>query len=340
MIALVAFGNKKVSLEEVEKPCLTNNNQALIKVKGSGICGSDHIFFDDKVTLDWVKYPVIVGHEFAGIIEKIGDDKKGLEVGDHVVIDNYLRCGKCIYCKTGRYFLCDYHAELGQTINGGFAEYCVVPITNLVKIPSNMDFKHAAIIENVATALRACRRANIRFGQKVVIIGAGTLGVLIGLISKTMGADVTIVSRGARLTRIEQLNFCKVINSTNQDWKSIILKDTDNAGAEVVFEASGSIEPLLKASQIINKTGKLFLLGVTGGKIGSIALDKIVLNEIEIIGSVSGMGYFEEAVKLVENKIINLDQIISHTFNLAEVLEAFRYESERIEGAIKIVILQ
>jgi threonine dehydrogenase-like Zn-dependent dehydrogenase len=73
MIALVAYGNKKVSLEEVEKPCLTNNNQALIRVKGSGICGSDHIFFDDKVTLDWVKYPVIVGHEFAGIIEKIGD---------------------------------------------------------------------------------------------------------------------------------------------------------------------------------------------------------------------------------------------------------------------------
>ena len=79
---------------------------------------------------------------------------------------------------------------------------------------------------------------------------------------------------------------------------------------------------------------------MTGGKIGNIALDKIVLNEIEIIGSVSGMGYFEEAIKLVENKIINLDQIISHTFSLAEVLEAFRYESERVEGTIKIVILQ
>ena len=155
-----------------------------------------------------------------------------------------------------------------------------------------------------------------------------------------MGADVTIVSRGVRLTRIEQLNFCKVINSTNQDWESTILKDTNNSGVGTVFEASGSTEPILQASQIISKTGKLFLLGVTGGKIGKIALDKIVLNEIEIIGSVSGMGYFEEAIKLVENKIINLDQIITHTFSLSKVLKAFKYESERVEGAIKIVILQ
>ena len=340
MQALVAYGDKKLLLEEVKKPCLTDKDQAIIKVKGTGICGSDHMFFYDKIALDWVKYPVIIGHEFAGIIEEINENKYGLKPGDHAVVDNYLRCGKCEYCKTGRYFLCDYHSELGQTIDGGFAEYCKVPITNLVKIPDNMDFKYAAIIENVATALRACRRADIRYGQKVVVIGAGPLGILIGLISKAMGAAVTIVSRGIRLSRIELMNFYKVIDSNNQDWKSILLEDTDNSGVNTVFEVSGSNETILPASQVICKTGKLFLLGIAGSKAGSIDLDKIVLNEIEIVGSVSGMGYFEEAINLLENKIINLDQIITHTFSLKEVLKAFKYESERIEGAIKIVILQ
>lgn len=340
MLALVAHGNKKVLLEKVEKPYLNKNNEALIRVKGTGICGSDRIFFNDRMTLDWVKYPVIIGHEFAGIIEKIGNNKDGLKIGDHIVADNYLRCGRCIYCKTGRYFLCENHEELGQTIDGGFTEFCLVPIMNLVKIPEDMDFKYAAVIENVATALRSCRRANITFGHKVVVIGAGPLGVLIALISQAMGADVILISRGKRLKRIKQMNFYKVTDSSIHDWKTMILKDTNNRGVDTVFEASGSIEPVLQASQIICKTGKLFLLGLTGGKLGKIDLDKIVLNEIEIIGSISGMGYFEEAIKLIKNKFIDLDKIVTHTFSLQEVLKAFKYESERVDGAIKIVILQ
>ena len=341
MLALVAHGKNIVTLEQVSKPNLIREDQALIKVKGTGICGSDDIFFSDKTTEECVNYPVIIGHEFTGIIEQIKDDRYYLKPGDHVVVDNYLRCGKCEYCKSGKYYLCDYHAEIGLTMNGGFAEYCLVPVTNLVKIPINMDFKNAAIIENVATALRTCRRADIRYGYKVIILGGGPLGLLIGLISKALGAEVTVISRGeARLKRISQMNFDKTLNSTNQDWKSMIVKDTKKCGVDVVFDTTGSNETILSATEIINKTGKLFLLGITGGKIGNIDLDKIVLNEIEIVGSVSGMGYFEETVRLIENKVIDLNPLVTHTFSLKEVLKAFKYANERIEGAIKVVVLQ
>ena len=341
MKALVAYGNKKVCLEEVKDPEINNDDQVILKVKGSGICGSDHIFFDDKTVLDWVRYPVIIGHEFAGIVEKVGKNVKDLKVGDHVVVDNYLRCGKCWYCKVGKYFLCDNHAELGFTINGGFAEYSVVPQTNLVKIPKNFNFKYAAIIENVATALRTCRKVNIKFGDQVVVIGAGPLGALIALVSKAMGAEVIVVSRGgARLKRIKKMGFYKVISSVEQDWESLILKDTDYKGVNIVFEASGSSEPILRATRIVKKAGKLILLGVTGGQIANIDLDRIVLGEIEIIGSISGMGFFEEAIKMIENKIINLENVITHTLSLDEILKAFKYERDRTEGAIKIVILQ
>ena len=341
MEALVAYGNKKVKLVKIKNPDINNEEQVLLKVKGSGICGSDHIFFDSKTTLEWVRYPVIIGHEFAGTIEKVGKNVRDLQIGDHVVVDNYLRCGKCWYCKIGKYFLCDYHAELGQTIDGGFAEYCVVPQTNIVKIPKEIDFKYAAIIENIATALRTCRRVGIKFGNSIVVIGAGPLGTLIAKISNAMGAKVTVVSRGeARLNRIEKMGFHRVINSSKQDWKSLILENTSHKGVDIVFETSGSVETTLIASQIIRKAGKLVLLSITGGGKANIDLDRVVLGEIEIIGSVSGMGYFEEAIRMLEDRIIDLGDFITHTFGLNDILKAFKYERERIEGAIKIVILQ
>lgn len=341
MDAVVCFGDHKFEYRKIKKPIIKDANEVIIKVKGTGICGSDHMLFEGTKSVFFIKYPVVPGHEFAGIVEEVGKGVKKFSIGDHVVVDNYLRCGECWYCKTGDYFQCDYHTELGFTINGGLAEYCAIPDSNLVKLPKDMDFKYAAIIENIATAIRACKKVRMRFGNKVVVIGAGPLGTLIALISKYLGCDVIVVSRGqSRLNRIEKMGFYRVLNSSEVNWEEEILKDTDGLGADVVFEASGSSQTILKCSRIIRKKGTLVLMGITGGNTGEIDVDRIMLGEMNIVGSISGQGTFEEAIKLAGRITKDLDKVITHTFKLSDVLTALKYEKERIEGAIKVVILQ
>ena len=341
MQAVVCYGNYKVKYEKVKKPEITSNNEVIVKVKGTGICGSDHMLFEGNKNVFFIEYPVIPGHEFAGVIEELGKDVKKFKIGDHIVVDNYLRCGKCSYCINGDYFQCDYHKELGFTYNGGFAEFCLVPDTNLIKIPMEMDFKYAAIIENIATAIRACKKGKLRFGDKVVVIGHGPLGILIALISKYLGCEVMVVGRSqARLERVMDMGFYKVINSSTNNWEKEVLNDTNGKGADTIFEVSGSIEPVLEATRVVKRKGTLTLLGVTGGKIAEIDLDRVVLSEINIVGSISGQGTFSEAIKLVPKIEKELEKFITHTFKLSDVFTAIKYEKERIDGAIKVVVLQ
>lgn len=341
MQALVCYGDHKVKFEKVAKPKITDGNETIIKVRGTGICGSDHMLFDGNKNVFFIEYPVIPGHEFAGIVEEIGKDVTKFKVGDHVAVDNYLRCGKCFYCISGDYFQCDNHTELGFTYNGGFAEYCLIPDANLIKIPKEMDFKYAAIIENIATAIRACKKGKLRFGDKVVVIGPGPLGILIALVSKYLGCDVTVVGRSrTRLDRVEKMGFYKVLDSSKDDWVSEILNDTNGKGADAIFEVSGSNEPILGTTRVVRKKGTVVLLGVTGGKVAEIDLDKVVLSEINIVGSISGQGVFSEAIKLVPKIQKDLEKFITHTFKFEDVFTAVKYERERIDGAIKIVVLQ
>lgn len=341
MKALVAIKKNDVRFTEIDKPKIYKSEEVLIKIKGSGICGSDSIFFNDKEDFSWVRYPVVIGHEFAGVVEEVGKDVVKIKEGDHVVVENYIRCGRCWYCKTGKYFLCDNHGEYGFTQNGGFSEYCTINQNNLIKIPKNIDFKYSGIIENIATALRACRKTKLKFGSKVLVFGAGPLGTLIALISKSLGAEVVVVSTGeARLKRLRQMDLYEVLNVRKIDIKSWVIDNTNGKGIDIIFDTSGSSEPILYSSQIIKKAGKIIIMGITGRKLCEIDYDNLVLKEVEIIGSVSGMGYFEEAVKTIQKNIIDLDMLITHSFKLCDIFTAFKYESERIEGAIKVVILQ
>ena len=341
MKAIVCYGKGKTEFEEVKKPVISKGSEVIVNIKGTGICGSDHMLFKGNKDVFFIKYPVIPGHEFAGIVEEIGKDVNNFKVGDHVIIDNYLRCGKCSFCISGDYFQCDHHTELGFTENGGFAEYCLVPDSNLVKLPEGMDFKYAAIIENIATAIRACRKASLRFGDNVTVIGAGPLGLLIAIVSKYIGCSVTIVGRGKpRLDRIKKMGFHKVLSSNDAAWKKDILNDTSEKGSDAVFEVSGASNTILDAVKLVRKKGSLILLGVTGGKAGQIDIDKVVLEEIKITGSISGQGAFDEAIKLSEKISKDLDMLITHTFELKDVFTALKYEKERIDGALKVVILQ
>lgn len=338
MKAVVCYGNHVVKFEEIPMPKVKPGH-VLIKVKATGICGTDHAIFAGHGP-DWTKYPVVPGHEYTGVVEEVGEGVADIKVNDRVVVDNYLRCGKCWYCKNGHYFLCDHHAEVGMTINGGFAEYSLIPETNLVKIPETLSVVDAVLTEPVATALRACRSAGIRFGDKVVVLGCGPLGVLIAQIGVLMGGRVILVGRGERLKMFKRISLETVIDSSSGDWVEQVKYQVGKAGADVVFEVTGSEKLIYASIELLKKMGRLILMGVTWGKKGEISPDTIVLKEIQILGKVSGMGFFEEAIGLLAEKKIDPALNLTHKFPLDKYQDAIRYEEERIEGAIKVVVTQ
>lgn len=339
MKAVVCYGNHVLKIKEIPRPKVKPGH-VLIHVKATGICGTDHAIFAGHGP-PWTRYPIVPGHEYSGVVAEVGQGVASVQVGDAVVVDNYLRCGGCWYCKNGYYFLCDNHTEVGMTINGGFAEYSLLPETNVVRIPKTLSVVDAVLTEPVATALRACRGAGIRFNDKVVVLGCGPLGILIAQISKLMGAQVILVGRGERLKRVEKMSFDAVINffSSGQGMAQVQEK-AGSAGVDVVFDVTGSEELIYASVELLKRMGRLILLGITWGKKAEIPPDAIVLKEIQILGKVSGMGFFEEAIGLLSERKINPVLNLTHTFPLDQYQQAIRYEKERIEGAIKVAIVQ
>ena len=242
---------------------------------------------------------MVPGHEISGEVEDVASDVDIVKVGANVVVDNYLRCGHCWYCKNGHYFLCEHHAEVGMTINGGFAEYCLVPQTNLVPIPENVSVVDAVLTEPLANALRACRSARINLDNTVVVLGCGSLAALVALVSKLMGAKVIIIGRGNRLERIRKMCFNVIIDSSKQDWVTEVFEATNQEGADVMFDITGSSKLICPAIGLLKKKGRFILMGISRDN-AEIPVFDIVLKEIELLGKVSGMGYFEEAINLIE----------------------------------------
>ena len=338
MKAVVCYGKNELRLEDIPKPEVRLGH-VVIEVAASGICGSDHSIFSGNGPW-WTKYPIVPGHELSGVVEEVGDGVDRVKVGDEVAVDNYLHCGGCWYCKNGHYFLCDNHTEIGFTINGGFAEYCFVPVTNVVKIPEGISVVDAAITENVATALRACRLSGISFGDEILVLGCGPLGYLIAQICTVMGGRVTLVGRGARMDRIAELNagIDALVDISKQDWVREVKGRTGERGVDVIFEVTGSETMIYPSIDLLKKKGKLILLGITWGKTSQIFIDPIVLKEIEIHGRISGQGFFAEALVLLQTGKVDPRKNITHRFSLDRYQDALRYEAERLEGAIKVVM--
>ncbi len=339
MRAVVCYGKDELKLEEIPKPIIQEPDKVLIEVKAAGICGSDFALFSGNGP-SWSRYPVVPGHEVAGVVVDKGPEADKFCVGDAVVIDNYLRCGECYYCEKGDYFHCEHYREIGFTINGGFAEFCLVPKTNLFLVPEGLDAKDAVLAEPTATAIRACRKADIHFTDTVVVLGCGPLGMLLLAVAKSMGAaKVILVGRGERLKRAQKIGADIAIDTSEQNWPQRVLEENKGAQVDSVLEATGSTEIINPAIEIVKAGGVLVLLGITWGRPVSFSVDKMVMKEVSLISSVAGVGCFEEALVVLAQRKVDPTKIITHTFPLEKFEKALKYERKRIEGAIKVRIV-
>lgn len=325
----------KIYCKEVEKP-EPKEGEALIRVVAAGICGSDLGAF--KGTNPLISYPRIIGHELAGVVESIPENDKGIKAGDRVVVDPYIYCEHCYPCRIGRTNCCTDLKVLGVHIEGGMAEYFTPRVDYLIKIPDEMTWVEAALAEPLTIALHGVHRGGCKEGEYCVIIGAGPIGIVSGMVAQAYGAHAILMDLvQERLDFASSLGIEHVINSSKEDAKERIAEITNGDMAQLVMECSGANSAIRSSLDYVANAGRITLTGWPK-KETSLPTDVITKKEIDIRGARTSAGEFEEAIELICSKKVDMNKILTKVISLDEVPETIIDMEKNPENYMKVVV--
>ncbi|TVY01283.1 zinc-dependent alcohol dehydrogenase family protein [Cohnella terricola] len=292
-------------------------DEVRIKVKGCGICGTDqHIYHGYSGSAE-VTPPVVLGHELAGEVEEIGIAVTRLKPGDRVSIDPNIYCGKCDYCRAGTPNLCNHLQAIGVTRDGGMGEYCMVPEANCYLIPDEMSDVEAALVEPLGCVLHGFKKIDIRPNHTVLIIGGGFIGQLFLQLVRSQGAKHIIVSEPVA----EKHELLKKLGADEVIRPHAEAAPQQLAGfADVVIECVGRKESMEFAVSGARKGGQILLFGVSSPETTmTISPFEIFTKELTIKGSFINPSTHEDAIALIQRKIVKVEESVSHRFKLDEV---------------------
>ena len=298
--------------------------EVLIRISRVGICGTDLHIFNGHYAAE--NLPLVPGHEFAGSIAALGCGVSGLAPGQKVVVDMNIGCRQCYWCRRDEILNCPDMQQLGITRDGAFAEYIAVPAHLVIAAPSDMDDAVLALTEPLACVVRAARKAQVTFGQSVVVLGAGPIGNLHVQLLRTIGAVPIIVSDISRERTAMALNSgADVAVSDPEELPQTVLRHTEGRGADVVIESVGKPELYALAQRLIRKGGHIAAFGITGpGETLELEILTTILHENSVKGSVAGMGQdMHDALSLLSHGRIETGPFTGSAFPLAEIQQAF-----------------
>ena len=338
MRAAVFYGIRDLRLEDVPKPKISDN-EVLIRVNASGICGTDiHIYRGEWKT----NTPIILGHEFSGVIADVGREVKGLNVGDPVVAEPNIPCGSCYFCRMSeRNYFCENLEATGVTVNGAFAEYVKVVASNVYRLPKAYNLDEAALIEPLACCVRGIDQAKIKAGDTVAIIGAGPVGLILLQLALKSGASMVIQTdmEDSRLSIAKDLGADHTINVTKADPVESIKELTGGYGVDVAIEAVGKPEAITQAMRATRRGGRLVIFGVSPeDAVWKVRPFELYDKELTIKTSYRSPYTFQRAVKIAVSGLVRLKPLISHVFKLDEIHGAFEVAEKRLEGAVKVLV--
>jgi L-gulonate 5-dehydrogenase len=336
MKAVLLESPKSIKIKHIDMP-RRKKGEALIKIKAAGICGSDIGAYRGDNPL--VSYPRIIGHEIAGEIIEIDDNKKNLKAGDHIILDPYIYCGKCYPCSIGRTNCCENLKVIGVHIDGGMQEYISYPTNMLVPVSDTIAWEHVPLAEPVTIALHAIHRVRLKEGEHIAINGAGAIGILIALCAKAYGAVPILVDIvGERLEFAKSLGIKDTINISNQDMLKTLSEMTSGRMAETVVEASGSNAAIRNSLDMASYAGRIAFTGWPK-KETLLPTDRITKKELDIYGSRTSAGEFEEAIDLITSGKINAQSIISKVVSLDDIPRMVIDISEHPDQYLKVNVL-
>jgi L-iditol 2-dehydrogenase len=318
------------------------NDDVLIRVKACGICGSDVQGFTGETGRRIP--PLIMGHEAAGIVEGLGKNVSGFKKGDRVCFDSTVYCNKCEACRAGLFNRCDERQVLGVSVpafkrHGAFAEYVAVPSWIVSKIPDELSFVHAALLEPASIGTHAANRAPISNDDTVVVIGAGTIGLFILQAARLRGAAkvIAVDINEFRINLARKLGADKLINPLESDLSKAILQETEGKGANVTLEAVGYAKTFANAVSVTRMGGHIVAVGNLEKK-AEFDLQQLVAKEHTFTGSYASSGEFRKCIELVASGKINVEPLISDVLPLEEGPGAFDRLLKAEENLLKIVL--
>lgn len=337
MKAVVAYGPEDYKVTEVDVP-KAGYEEVIIKISACGICGSDIKAYHGAGMFwggdnPWMKAPVIPGHEFFGEVVELGDgaaEKYNIKLGDRVITDQIKPCGKCRFCQSGKYWMCEVHDMYGfqgGIADGGMAEYMkIYNVSKIYKIPDELSLEEASILEPLACAVHTVQRATIEFEDVVVMAGAGTLGLcMIQLIKlKTPKKLIVLDVSDERLALAKKYGADITLNPKNVDAIKEVKALTDGYGCDVYIEATGSPIGVTQGLEMVRKLGVFVEFSVFGKETTtdwSVIGDR---KELDIRGSHLGPYTYPIAIDLLERKLIVADDIVSEKYPINDFEEAFK----------------
>ncbi|MBN2324389.1 MAG: alcohol dehydrogenase catalytic domain-containing protein [Spirochaetes bacterium] len=330
MKAAVFYGTEDIRMEELETPS-PGEGELLLKVSGCGVCGTDAGIYYGKS--DKAVPPVVIGHEITGTVERVGPGVVSFREGQQVVVDPFIFCGVCDFCKTGSPLLCSNESFLGYNRNGGYCQYTVVPEQNAYSVPETLGFEERVVCETLATVLAGFDRLGPKPGSSFLILGAGTVGLLWNqVVRNSLPAAIVqteVVKR--RRETAAALGADVTISPCDTDVVETV-RSLLPLGVDCIVDATGSTEAVSQALPALKKGGTFLSFGICPpDERLSLSLNWVYRSQVRIITSRRPPRHkIQEAVCILQRGIIDTKAVVTSVRPLSETAEAFRlFEKER-----------
>jgi 2-desacetyl-2-hydroxyethyl bacteriochlorophyllide A dehydrogenase len=320
-------------------------HEVLCRVVRSGICGTDYAIFTGEfsfVKSGEVKFPMTPGHEWSGVVARIGAEVNGLKPGDRVVGDTAVACGSCNHCLLGRYYACADLRAVG-TVNawdGAYAEYVVMPDRHLFALPQRVSFDNGAMVEPAATALHALMKAEVKLGDTVLVHGSGPIGIMAGKLARVMGAAKVIITgrKEAKLAAALALGIDAAINTTEGSWAEAVRARAAPYGVDKVIEASGSVELLRESLPLLKATGTIAAVAFYERPVPDLDIDRLVFGNLSLHGSAGSLAMYPIILKLMDCGLADFTSLITGRYRLDDVHQALADMRDKNDTRIKLML--
>ncbi len=338
MKAVKWFGPRDVRMVEVDKP-VPKPHEALIRVESIGICGSDlHYYVEGRIGSTVIKDPLILGHEFAGIVEEVGAEADPSLIGKRVAVEPSIPCFKCESCRTGHYNVCkDLFFPGGPPYDGVLCEYVAMHAEFCFPVPDGMSAAAAAMIEPLAVAVHTVELAGIKPGETAAILGLGPIGLLTAQVAKLAGVHVIYGTDllDYRVDAGRRFGVDVAFNASVDDTVETIMCATGGRGVDVAFDTARSSETQSLVCQVARAAGRCILTGISGSDFDPFPVGVARRKELSLQWCRRFLHDYPRSIALARSGKVDIEAIVTHSFSLERAGEAFELVADSRDGVLK-----